>query len=157
EGSQIPTPTSTVTPTPPPGATSTPTPAPSGTNTATPTTVPTGTQTRTPLPTGTPPTQTRTPTPNTPVPLLINEVYDTLNPRSEYVELVNTSTITNPILIDLYAYTLYNKDGIQPLSNLTTTLRFIGPGQHFAIGAAQLGTPTLVGNGLDGSGDYLGL
>src|SRR6476659_7910881 len=65
------------------------------------------------------------------IPLLINEVYDSVNSRAEYFELVNTSPITNPQTIDLYAYTIYNNDtnpvGITSLALLTTTLRFIGP------------------------------
>jgi hypothetical protein len=93
------------------------------------------------------------------IPLLINEVYDSNNPRSEYFELVNTSTITNPQTIDLYAYTIYNSDanGVQPLSALTPSLRYIAPGQHIPIGPSQLGTSAVVGNGFENGGDYLAL
>jgi hypothetical protein len=95
------------------------------------------------------------------IPLLINEVYDSNDSRREYFELVNTSTVTNPQTIDLYNYTIYNSDtspvGVTSLSQLTGTLRFIGPGQHIPIGPAQLGTTAIVGNGFDGAGDYLAL
>jgi hypothetical protein len=86
--------------------------------------------------------------------LLINEVFDSSDARNEYVELVNVSSVP----ISLTSYSLYNKDtspiGIRPLYTITQQIQ---PGQHLAIGPAQLGTSTLVGDGLDGAGDYLAL
>src|SRR5947209_6257744 len=96
--------------------------------------------------------------------LLINEVYDATSPSNnanEFVEIVNTSSSQT---YDLSGYQIWNSDtisssgrlGVTSLSLLPPELRLIGPGQHLAIGPAQLGTPALVGDGL-ASYDYLAL
>lgn len=88
------------------------------------------------------------------VPVVINEVYDSNNPSLEYFELYNTSITAT---IDLTSYVIYNSTGINYLSRLPQSLRYLSPGQHLAIGPSDLGTSTIVGTGFNNASDYLGL
>src|SRR5918997_1017201 len=59
--------------------------------------------------------------------LVINEIFDSQTPASEYFELYNGGNAS----IDLSTYRIYNRDGSTPLSNLSNTT--IIPGQYRVI------------------------
>jgi Bacterial pre-peptidase C-terminal domain len=89
--------------------------------------------------------------PASPNGLVINEVWDSQTPASEYFELYNTSSVS----IDLSTYVIYNHDGSDPLSLLVNPI--ITAGQYRVIGPTQLGTPTIGGPTGLAPTDFLGL
>lgn len=88
--------------------------------------------------------------PASPNGLVINEVADSQNVSQEYFELYNGGQAN----INLSTYVIYNRDGSNPLSTLSSAN--IAPGQYRVIGPAQLGRPTIAGSGL-ATTDFLAL
>lgn len=65
--------------------------------------------------------------------LVINEIYDSQNGLNEYLELLNTSSVS----INLSTYVIFNRDDSISLAGLADPI--ITAGQYRAIGSAQIG------------------